>query len=50
MADSVAGLLNLGYAEEEALETVKQVVAEEQDLDVGGVLRAALKRLARGRS
>ncbi len=48
-ADAVAGLINLGYAEEEALHTVKKVLAGEPDLDVGGALRAALKALAGGR-
>ncbi len=42
-------LINLGYAEEEALHTVKKVLAGEPDLDVGGALRAALKALAGGR-
>ncbi len=50
LADAVLGLVNLGYAEEEALHTVKQVLAKETDLDVGGALRAALKALAKGRS
>jgi Holliday junction DNA helicase RuvA len=50
LADAVAGLVNLGYPEDEALDTVKRVLAEETDLDVSGALRAALKALARGRS
>lgn len=49
LADAVAGLVNLGYEEEDATRTVKQVLAEESDLDVGETLRAALKALARGR-
>jgi len=49
-ADTVAGLVNLGYTEEEASRTVKQIFAEESDLDVSGALRAALKALARGRT
>jgi len=48
LADTVAGLVNLGYDEEEALQTVKSVLAKEEDLDVSGALRAALKALARG--
>ena len=48
--DAVAGLENLGYAEDEALRVVKIVLAEEPDLDVSGLLRAALKRLGKGRS
>jgi Holliday junction DNA helicase RuvA len=50
LADAVAGLVNLGYDEEEALRTVKIVLEKEGDLDVSGALRAALKALARGRS
>lgn len=49
LADAVAGLVNLGYDEEEALACVKKVLAEEADLDVGAALRAALKTLARMR-
>ena len=49
LADAVAGLVNLGYEEEEALQTVKSVLEKESDLDVSGALRAALKALARGR-
>lgn len=48
-ADAAAGLVNLGYGEEESLQMVKKVLADEPDLDVGGALRAALKTLARGR-
>ena len=50
LADVVAGLLNLGYDEDEALQTVKIILEKEGDLDVSGALRAALKALARGRS
>lgn len=45
--DAVAGLSNLGYADDEAAAVVKEVLAAEPDLDVGGILRAALKRMAR---
>lgn len=45
--DAVAGLANLGYGEDEAASVVKEVLAAEPDLDVGGMLRAALKRMAR---
>lgn len=48
--DGVAGLVNLGYAEEEAAKVVKAVLAEEPDLDVGGLLRAALKAVGKGRT
>jgi len=50
LADAVAGLVNLGYAEDEAVQTVKAVLETEADLDVSGALRAALKALARGRA
>ena len=49
LADAVAGLVNLGYDEDEALACVKKVLAEEADLDVSAALRAALKALARMR-
>ena len=48
--DGVAGLINLGYAEEEAARVVKAVLKEEPDLDVGSLLRAALKALGKGRT
>ena len=50
LADAVAGLANLGYDEDEALQTVKKILSDEPDLDVGEALRAALKALARSRS
>lgn len=46
--DVVAGLQNLGYAEEEASRVAKDVLHAEPDLDVGGALRASLKALAKG--
>ncbi|MDL2306942.1 Holliday junction branch migration protein RuvA [Desulfovibrio sp. OttesenSCG-928-C06] len=45
--DAVAGLANLGYSEDEAAFVVKEVLEAEPDLDVGGILRAALKRMAK---
>ena len=48
--DGVAGLVNLGYAEEEAARVVKEVLKNEPDLDVGALLRAALKELGKGRT
>ena len=45
--DVLAGLLNLGYDEQEALAVLKDVLTAEPDLDVSGALRAALKALAR---
>ena len=46
-ADAVAGLANLGYAEEEAALVVKETLAAAPDLELGEILRAALKRMAR---
>lgn len=48
--DVLAGLGNLGYAEEECAPLVKKILHAEPDLDVTGTLRAALKALAKGRS
>lgn len=46
LRDSLSALVNLGYAEEECLEHVRQILAAEPDLDVAGVIRAALKALS----
>jgi Holliday junction DNA helicase, RuvA subunit len=46
--DAVAGLVNLGYAEDEAVRTVKAILNNEPDLDVSALLRAALKTLGKG--
>lgn len=48
--DVLAGLANLGYAEEECAPLVKKILHAEPDLDVTGTLRAALKALAKGRA
>ncbi|MDR1489234.1 MAG: Holliday junction branch migration protein RuvA [Desulfovibrio sp.] len=50
LQDATAGLVNLGYAENEALAAVKTVLEKEKGLDVGEVLKAALKILARSRA
>lgn len=47
LRDAVNGLANLGYAEDEAAFVVKEVLEAEPDLDLGGILRAALKRMAK---
>ena len=47
--DVLAGLENLGYAEEEAAPIIKNVLHEQPDLDVPGALRAALKEFARNK-
>ncbi|SHN60667.1 Holliday junction branch migration protein RuvA [Desulfovibrio litoralis] len=46
LREAVTGLLNLGYAEEEAEKTVREVLSSTPELDVSGALRAALKKLA----
>ena len=47
MRDALTGLTNLGYAEQEALRVLKDVLAAEPDLDVSAALRAALKAMAK---
>jgi Holliday junction DNA helicase RuvA len=46
--DAVAGLMNLGYAEDEAVRTVKHILTKEPDLDVSALLRTALTTLGKG--
>jgi Holliday junction DNA helicase RuvA len=45
--DAVIGLANLGYADDEAAFVVKEVLKAEADLDLSGILRAALKLMAK---
>lgn len=47
--DALAGLVNLGYAEEEARPALERVFKEEPDLDVAAALRKTLKAMARNR-
>jgi Holliday junction DNA helicase RuvA len=47
LRDAIAGLVNLGYAEDEAAFVVKDVLKAEPDLDLSGILRAALKIMAK---
>jgi Holliday junction DNA helicase RuvA len=47
--DAVAGLANLGYSEDEALRAVKKILEKDKDLDVGELLKAALKSLVRSK-
>ncbi len=49
LKDAVAGLMNLGYPEDESINVVKKALADEPDLDVGEALRAALKLMAKSR-
>lgn len=48
-ADVLDGLANLGYERDRCSPLVKQILLDEPDLDVTGALRAALKRLAKGK-
>lgn len=50
LRDVLDGLGNLGYAEEECAETVKSILAQDPELDVGSALRASLKAIAARRS
>ncbi|MDR1242865.1 MAG: Holliday junction branch migration protein RuvA [Deltaproteobacteria bacterium] len=45
--DAVAALVNLGYADNEAAFAVKEVLKIEPDLDLSGILRSALKFMAK---
>lgn len=47
--DTLAGLLNLGYPEEECGRYVREVLTAEPDLDVGSAIRLCLKALAKGK-
>jgi hypothetical protein len=47
-ADTIQGLSNLGYSEEETRPVLSKVLQDEPDLDVAGALRMCLKALARG--
>jgi len=48
--DALAGLTNLGYDEGDARRILEAVFADQPDLDVGGALRDALKRIAKERA
>ncbi|MDD2967264.1 MAG: Holliday junction branch migration protein RuvA [Desulfovibrionaceae bacterium] len=47
--DALAALGNLGYSEAEAAPIVRTILHAEPDLDVSGLLRAALKQLGKGK-
>lgn len=47
--DALAGLCNLGYAEQEARALLKDVFEADPDMDAAGAIRAALKQLAKNR-
>lgn len=48
--DALSGLINLGYTETEAVPVLNRIMDEQPDLDVGALLREALKALARERA
>lgn len=49
MLDAIAALVNLGYPEDEASKTARKILDDEPDLDVGSLIRMALKKLAKGK-
>lgn len=49
LGDASAALANLGYGEEESALACRRILGEEPDLDLGGVIRKALKKLAEGK-
>lgn len=49
ISDAVAALVNLGYSEEESRTISRQILEEEPDLDLGELIRSALKKLSRGK-
>ncbi|WP_432735415.1 Holliday junction branch migration protein RuvA [Maridesulfovibrio sp. FT414] len=44
--DALSGLRNLGYADDEVREFLKGIFEEEPDLDAGGAIRVALKKIS----
>lgn len=48
--DVLAGLVNLGYSEEDAAPLVREILEREPDLDVAAALRKALQSIARAKS
>lgn len=47
LADALAGLVNLGYARDEAQPVLERVLEAEPDLDVASALRKALQQMAK---
>ncbi|PIB24013.1 Holliday junction DNA helicase RuvA [Amylibacter kogurei] len=45
-ADALSALVNLGYGQGEAASAIALVLGDQPDLDSGGLIKAALKRLA----
>lgn len=48
-SDAIGAMKNLGYEEEECAPIIREILKEEPDLDAGGVIRLALKTLAKGK-
>ncbi len=46
--ETTAGLVNLGYAEDEVRPILKEILKENPDYDVTAAIRAGLKQLAKG--
>ncbi len=44
--DALSGLRNLGYGDDEVREFLKGIFEEEPDLDAGGAIRVALKKIS----
>ncbi|CCO25376.1 Holliday junction branch migration protein RuvA [Maridesulfovibrio hydrothermalis] len=47
--DALSGLRNLGYADDEVREFLKNIFDEEPDLDAGGAIRVALKKISQSK-
>lgn len=49
LIDGIAALVNLGYGEEESGMVSREILESEPDLDLGSLIRIALKKLAKGK-
>ena len=47
--DALSGLRNLGYADDEVRDFLKGIFDEEPDLDAGGAIRVALKKISQSK-
>lgn len=47
--DALSGLRNFGYGDDEVRDILKDVFEEEPDLDAGGAIRLALKKISRNK-
>lgn len=48
--DALAALINLGYAEEECGKLVNEIITAEPDIDAGGAIKRALRKMAGSRN